>query len=193
MVRFLVPAPASRFGAAMASARLQLPRNSFPRTLHAFLRCEHQANTQFRNCLKASKAIIASLGALARRRLRKRLVRQGHRLAAARAGRAGSVARDGQPRTGPAALRSSGHGRATGRYAGCASNRRGTGSTPHLRVALPSVESDCAHETVSLLLLPLLLPGVLLVPVLMLAPPSTPTRQFSFSRYRQSLASFLAR
>jgi len=137
--------------------------------------------------------MIASLGALARRRLRKRLVRQGHRLAAARAGRAGSVARDGQPRTGPAALRSSGHGRATGRYAGCASNRRGTGSTPHLRVALPSVESDCAHETVSLLLLPLLLPGVLLVPVLMLAPPSTPTRQFSFSRYRQSLASFLAR
>ena len=88
MVRFLVPAPASRFGAAMASARLQLPRNSFPRTLHAFLRCEHQANTQFRNCLKASKAIIASLGALARRRLRKRLARQGHRLAAARAGRA---------------------------------------------------------------------------------------------------------
>ena len=79
MVRFLVPAPASRFGAAMASARLQLPRNSFPRTLHAFLRCEHQANTQFRNCLKASKAIIASLGALARRRLRKRLPRQDHR------------------------------------------------------------------------------------------------------------------
>jgi len=36
MVRFLVPAPASRFCAAMASARFQLPWKPFPPTLHAF-------------------------------------------------------------------------------------------------------------------------------------------------------------
>lgn len=79
MVRFLVPAPASRFGPAMASARSQLPRNSSARTLLAFLRQEHLATRNFEICLEASKATIASMSASAKRRLRKRLQRQDHR------------------------------------------------------------------------------------------------------------------